>query len=95
MAHFVILSRFSPTAFSDPKDLKKLAAAVKEHIEKDCPGVTWKDSYATTGRFDVVDVVEAADIKQVEKAAMVIRAYGRSSTETLSAVPWKDFLAML
>jgi len=95
MATYVILSRFSPTAFSDPKDFKKLAADVKAHIEKDCPSVKWKDSYATTGRFDVVDIVEADDITQVEKAAMIIRAYGRSSTETLSAVPWKQFLEML
>ena len=55
----------------------------------------WKDSYATMGRFDVVDIVESDDLKQVEKAAMIIRAYGRSSTETLVATPWKEFLAML
>jgi len=26
---------------------------------------------------------------------MTIRAFGHSSTETLIATPWKDFLAML
>ena len=38
-------------------------------------------SFATIGRFDVVDVVEAEDPTQVEKAAMIIRAYGHSTTE--------------
>ena len=57
--------------------------------------MVWKESFATLGRFDVVDVVESADVTEVEKAAMVIRAYGHSTTETLLATPWKEFLAML
>ena len=43
----------------------------------------------------MVDIVEADDPKQVEKAVMIIRAYGHSTTETLAATPWKEFLAML
>jgi uncharacterized protein with GYD domain len=39
----------------------------------------------TLGRFDVVDIVQAADPKEVEKAVMIIRAYGHSTTETLVA----------
>ena len=52
-------------------------------------------SYATLGRFDVVDIVEAKDPKQIEKAAMIIRAFGHSTTETLVATPWKEFLGSL
>jgi uncharacterized protein with GYD domain len=95
MATYVILSRFSPEAFRDPKEFKKLAEAVTAKIRSECPGVVWKDSYATLGRFDVVDLVEAHDPKQIEKAAMIIRAYGHSTTETLVATPWKEFLATL
>ncbi len=95
MATYVILSRFSPGAFGDPKDFKKLAEEVSSKIKKECPGVTWKESFATLGRFDVVDVVEAQDTKEIEKAAMIIRAYGHSTTETLIATPWKEFLGML
>ena len=43
-------------------------------------------------RFDVVDIVEAKDPKQIQKAAMIIRAFGHSTTETLVATPWKEFL---
>ena len=57
--------------------------------------MAWKHSFATLGRFDVVDIVEADDPKAVEKAAMIIRASGHSTTETLVATPWKEFLAML
>lgn len=95
MSTYIILSRFSPEAFRDPKDFIKLAQAVSVQIKTDCPGVKWKDSYATLGRFDVVDVVEAENPKQVEKAAMIIRAYGHSTTETMLATPWKEFLASL
>jgi uncharacterized protein with GYD domain len=95
MATYVVLSRFSPDAFRDPKDFKKLADTVSAKIKSECPGVHWKESFATLGRFDVVDVVEADDSKQIEKAAMLIRAYGHSTTETLAATPWKDFLSSL
>ena len=67
MATFVILSRISPEAIDDPKDFKKLAEAVSERIKQQCPGVTWKESYATLGRFDVVDIVEAADAKECSR----------------------------
>jgi len=91
----ILLSRISPGAFDDPKDFKALAKDVSEKIKRECPGVTWKESFATLGRFDVVDIVEAADLKEVEKAAMIIRAYGHASTETLVATPWKEFLTAL
>lgn len=95
MATYVILSRFSPEAFGDPKDFKKMAEKVSAKIKSECPEVAWKQSFATLGRFDVVDIVECDDLKQVERAAMIIRAYGHSITETLFATPWKEFLAML
>jgi uncharacterized protein with GYD domain len=95
MATYIILSRFSPEAFEDPKDFPKLAEQVSNKIKRDCPGIQWKDSYATLGRFDVVDIVEAEDPKQIEKAAMIIRGLGHSTTETLVGTPWKDFLSGL
>lgn len=95
MATYVVLTRLSPEAFRDPKDFKQLAEAVSAKIKSECPGVVWKGSYVTLGRFDVVDIVEANDPKQVEKAAMIIRAYGHSITETLPATPWKEFLSNL
>lgn len=95
MTTYVMLSRFSPEAFGDPKRFKELAADVSEKVKRHCPDVNWKASFATLGRFDVVDFVEAEDPKQIERAAMIIRAYGHSTTETLVATPWKEFLAAL
>jgi uncharacterized protein with GYD domain len=95
MATYVILSRFSPEAFREPHEFKKLAEAVSAKIKNECSDIRWKDSYATLGRFDVVDIVEANDPKHIDKAAMIIRAYGHSTTETLMATPWREFLATL
>jgi uncharacterized protein with GYD domain len=74
---------------------KKLAEGVSARIRNECPGVVWKDSYSTLGRFDVVDIKAPDDPRQVEKAAMIIRAYGHSMTETLPASPRKEFIANL
>jgi uncharacterized protein with GYD domain len=95
MAAYIILSRFSPEAFENPKDFLKLADEVSRRIKNDCPGIHWKGSYATLGRFDVVDIVEADNPQEIEKAAMIIRGFGHSTTETLVGTPWKDFLAGL
>lgn len=95
MATYIILSRVSPEALQKPGSLKELAGKVSAKIKSECPAVTWKDSYSTLGRFDVVDIIESDDPKQVEKAAMIIRAYGHSMTETLVATPWDEFLAGL
>jgi len=95
MATYIILSKLSPDAVKDPKDFKGLAATVAQKIRTECPGVNWKDSYATFGRFDVVDVVDASDEEQIARAALIIRAYGHSTTETLCATPWQQFLDKL
>ena len=95
MGTYIILTRVSPQAFKDPKEFRQMAANVSEKIKSDCSEVVWKDSYVTMGRFDVVDIVESDDPKKVEKAAMIIRALGHSTTETMFATPWKEFLEMI
>lgn len=95
MATYVILSKISPDAFQDPKEFRKIASEVASRIRKQCPGVTWKQSFATLGRFDVVDIVESRDPQQVARAALLIRGYGHATTETLPATEWKDFLEEL
>jgi uncharacterized protein with GYD domain len=95
MATYAILNRFSPSAFYDPKEFKAVAERVSAEIKRQCPAVHWKHSFATLGQYDVLDIVESDDVKQLEKAAMIIRGYGNSTTETLPCTPWDDFLASL
>ncbi|HEV2383072.1 MAG TPA: hypothetical protein VG206_25170 [Terriglobia bacterium] len=39
MAAYLILSRFSPEAFIDPKDFRKLVVDVSSRIKSECPGL--------------------------------------------------------
>jgi len=95
MATYIMLSQVSPDAFRDANEFKEAAKEVSSRIRSDCPGVRWKSSYATIGRFDFIDIIEADDLQQVSKASMIIRTYGHSTTETLAVTPWKEFLANL
>ena len=95
MQTYIILSRLSPDALKEPNIYRDMAAKVSKKIKEECPDVHWKQSFALLGRFDVVDVVESDNVKQVEKAAMIIRAFGNSTTETMLATPWHEFLDML
>jgi uncharacterized protein with GYD domain len=95
MKTYIILSRFSPQTIAEPKDLKAVARKVSDRIKLECPHLRWKESFATLGRFDVVDIVESDSLQEVEKAAMIIRSVGNSTTETLVASPWHEFLEML
>lgn len=95
MATYIILSKLTAESVRAPSDFPKLAKAVSERLKAECPNVRWKDSYAVMGRYDVVDVVEANTPAEVEKAAMIIRAYGHATTETMHATPWKEFLGSL
>jgi len=56
-----------------------------EGTKSDCAGVVCKNSFETLGRFDVINIVKPEDLKQVEKAAMIIHAYRHSTTATVVA----------
>ncbi len=95
MRTYIIFSRISPQALEDPKEFKQLADKVSAKIKKECPGIVWKASYGTMGRFDVIDIVESDSPELVAKAVMILRTSGHETTETLMATPWKEFLANL
>ncbi len=78
-----------------PDKFKEKASTVSTKIASKCPGGKWKESFVTTGRYDVIDIVESDDPKQVEKAAMIIKRYGLSHVEAMFAIPWKEWLNAL
>lgn len=95
MATFIILSKLTPESMKEPSEIKKLSQVVSSKIKEECPGIKWKESYATLGEYDIVDIVEANDMAEVEKAAMILRGYGKEITETMSAVPWDEFVSSI
>ncbi len=95
MATYVILSTMETDTLKDPSDFPKRASTVKEKIKEECPNVSWKQSYTLMGPYDVLDIVESDNPQEVEKAAMIIRVYGRANTETFAATKWEDFINIL
>src|SRR4029453_18497682 len=60
MATYLIFTKLGTESYESPKQFRDLAEKVAARIRAECPAVQWKDSYAVMGRFDGVDVGEAA-----------------------------------
>jgi uncharacterized protein with GYD domain len=95
MAIYVLLSRIAPDATADAGSFRQIADKVKKTIQKECPEVEWKSSYVTFGRFDVIDVFEAPSEREAQRVAMIIRRFGKATTETMQAIPWDEFLSQM
>ena len=95
MATYIILSKLSSKAFETPGNLKDITDVVSKRIKAECPKLQWSQSYGCMGSYDVVDIIESDDPQQIEKAVMIIRALGRSTTETLLATPWDEYVKAL
>ena len=92
MASYLIVTKLGTESYENPDQFRELAKRVAARIRNECPGIRWKDSYAVMGRFDVVDVIEAASAADAERAAMIIRSEAHATTETMHATPWKEFI---
>jgi uncharacterized protein with GYD domain len=87
MATSVRLTRVSPEAAPTPGHLAVLGDRVAERLKAECPEVRWLASYAVLGPHDYVDFFEAPDTETAARAALIVRAVGRATTEVWAAVP--------
>ncbi len=83
MATYIALMKFTDQGIRSVKDTVKRAEAYKEAAKKS--GVTVKETFWTTGRYDVVSIVEAADDVAATALALSLGATGNLHTETMRA----------
>jgi len=83
MATYIALMKFTDQGIRNVKDTVKRAEAFKEAAKKS--GVTVKENYWVTGRYDVISIVEAADDMAATALALSLGAGGNLHTETLRA----------
>jgi uncharacterized protein with GYD domain len=94
MATYVMLTRLSPEALTEPGAVEELNKKVEDHIRAECPGVKWVANYAVLGRCDYLDLFEAPDADTATKVSLLVRSLGHATTETWVATPWERFLAL-
>jgi uncharacterized protein with GYD domain len=95
MAKYVLFTKLGGDSFKSSQQFREVAERVATRIRTECPRVHWGDSYALMGQYDILDIVESDSVQEVERAAMIIRAEARATTETMHATPWQEFLKAL
>ncbi len=83
MPHYVILYRFTDQGRKNVKDTVKRAAEVRKRNEE--RGFKVLGHYWTTGRYDLVTVVDAPSEEAMAAGLMGIAEVGNVSSETLRA----------
>ena len=90
MATYVLLTKVTAagvkTLQSNPRRIKK----VNEEIE--AMGARVVAQYATLGRYDFVNIVEAKDNETISRVSVGLAARGTLQIETLSAIPIETFI---
>jgi len=91
MPLYVMLTKMSPYAVKNLQRLKEIEQEAERLIEENCPGVRWIMNLVVFGPYDYLDIFEAENDEEAAKVAMIIRSFGHATTETWSAIRWKDF----
>jgi len=90
MATYVLLTKVNSagikTLQSNPRRIKE----VNREIE--AQGARVVAQYATLGRYDFVNIVEAKDTEAIARVSVNLGARGTLSIETLSAIPVETFI---
>jgi len=94
METFIMLTRLSPEAVSEPKFIEKVEKKVVDRIRKACPEVKWIGSYSVLGPYDYVDIFEAPNGEIATKVALLVRSLGHATTETWVATKWDRFVQL-
>ena len=90
MATYVLLTKVSAagvkTIQSNPRRIKE----VNKEIES--LGARVVAQYATLGRYDFVNIVEAKDAEAIARISVALGARGTVAIETLTAIPIETFV---
>jgi uncharacterized protein with GYD domain len=93
MATFILLSTLTDEGAKTIKTNPERIKAVDMEMEK--MGVHVQMQWATLGRYDFVNVVEAPDIQTMARVSADLVSRGTVRIMTLAAIPVDEFIAGL
>jgi uncharacterized protein with GYD domain len=88
-----MLTQLTPDGIQTIKNNPGRIREVNREIES--LGAEVKAQWATLGRFDFVNVVEAPDESTMARVSMELGSRGTARYESLAAIPIDDFIAAL
>ncbi len=95
MPLFIMATRLTGEEIHPTLRLEEKEHHVMRAVDEAGLDIDWISSYAITGPYDYIDVLQAADIETAMKACLLVRSMGRAHTELWNAAEWKDFKKML
>ncbi|MCP9488850.1 MAG: GYD domain-containing protein [Solirubrobacteraceae bacterium MAG38_C4-C5] len=93
MPTYVMLSTLNPEGVQTIKNNPARIREVNREIEQ--LGATVKAQWASLGRYDFINVVEAPDDLTMARVSLELGSRGTARYETLAAIPIDDFIASL
>ena len=93
MPTYIMLSSLTPEGTQTVKNNPQRIKEVNRELEQ--IGARVLHQWATLGRFDFVNIVEAPDEATMARVSLELGSRGTVHYETLSALPIDDFIASL
>jgi uncharacterized protein with GYD domain len=93
MPTYIMLTTLTPDGVQTVKNNPQRIREVNREIEQ--LGATVKQQWATLGRFDFVNIVEAPDEHTIARVSLELSSRGTGAYETLIAIPIDEFIATL
>jgi uncharacterized protein with GYD domain len=93
MPTYILLTTLTSEGVQTIKNNPARIREVNREVEQLGAKVTAQ--WATLGRFDFVNVVEAPDEETIARVSMELGSRGTGRYETLTAIPVDDFIASL
>jgi uncharacterized protein with GYD domain len=90
---YIMLSTLTPEGVQTIKNNPARIREVNREVEQ--LGATVKAQWATLGRFDFINVVEAPDETTMARVSLELGSRGTATYETLIAIPVDDFIGAL
>src|SRR5207302_2344162 len=90
---YVLIASLTPEGVQTVKNNPARIREVNKEVEQ--LGATVKAQWATLGRFDFINVVEAPDETTMARVSLELGSRGTATYETLIAIPVDDFIGSL